>query len=461
MPRSLPASLLDNLDACTSPGDRFLCGREATISVSALRDATTLGGRMSELVNRSVLVVTRDQLATALALVELDGLVSRLVLCPSDVAPAHLPGVIADAGIEAIVSDRAELLNGDLPVALRIACGVTLTLMPTRRSALRASEWVLLTSGTTGAPKMLQHTLAGLAGAIGTTENRGTVWGTFYDMRRYGGLQIFFRSMLGGGSFVVGSVDESIGDYLTRLAANGTSHVLGTPTHWRRVLMSPLAHRIAPRYVRLSGEIADQAILDGLRAFYPAAKITHAFASTESGVGFEVGDGLEGFPPSVIGRHGEVEIKVVDGSLRFRSPRTARRYLGGSDALMDVDGFVDTGDMVELRDGRYHFLGRRTGIINVGGLKVHPEEVEAVINRHPAVHMSLVRARRSPITGAVVVADVVLEPGQEESDRAAQCTEEILQLCRDRLPPHKVPASLRVVSALDIASAGKLARHDP
>ena len=128
---------------------------------------------------------------------------------------------------------------------------------------------------------------------------------------------------------------------------------------------------------------------------------------------------------------------------------------------MDVDGFVDTGDMVELRDGRYHFLGRRTGIINVGGLKVHPEEVEAVINRHPAVHMSLVRARRSPITGAVVVADVVLEPGQEESDRAAQCTEEILQLCRDRLPPHKVPASLRVVSALDIASAGKLARHDP
>src|SRR6516162_11654554 len=113
MPRSLPASLLDNLDACTSPGDRFLCGREATISVSALRDATTLGGRMSELVNRSVLVVTRDQLATALALVELDGLVSRLVLCPSDVAPAHLPGVIADAGIEAIVSDRAELLNGD------------------------------------------------------------------------------------------------------------------------------------------------------------------------------------------------------------------------------------------------------------------------------------------------------------------------------------------------------------
>ncbi len=54
--------------------------------------------------------------------------------------------------------------------------------------------------------------------------------------------------------------------------------------------------------------------------------------------------------------------------------------------------------MVELRDGRYHFVGRREGVINVGGQKVHPEEVEAVINRHPGVRMARVRAAaaRSP-----------------------------------------------------------------
>ena len=65
--------------------------------------------------------------------------------------------------------------------------------------------------------------------------------------------------------------------------------------------------------------------------------------------------------------------------------------------------------MVELRGDRYHFVGRRGGVINVGGLKVHPEEIEAVINRHPAVRMSLVRGRRNPITGAIVVAEVVLQ----------------------------------------------------
>ena len=54
----------------------------------------------------------------------------------------------------------------------------------------------------------------------------------------------------------------------------------------------------------------------------------------------------------------------------------------------------------------------------MGGLKVHPEEVEAVINRHPQVRMSLVRTRKNPITGALVVADIVLEEATERHDRA-------------------------------------------
>ncbi|HLN09421.1 MAG TPA: fatty acid--CoA ligase family protein, partial [Xanthobacteraceae bacterium] len=444
--------------------NRFLLGAEARIDLEALRGATSLGGRLPELAGRSVLIATHDQLATAVALIELDGVARRVTLCPPDLALSHLPAVAADAGIDAIVSDRPDLLNGALDVALRVSpdCGLSATRGDRPEQLL--TQWVLLTSGTTGAPKMLQHTLAGLAGAIATTNNVGTVWGTFYDMRRYGGLQIFFRSMLGGGSFVLSSVDEPIGDYLLRLGRHGATHVLGTPSHWRRALMSPSARAIAPHYVRLSGEIADQAILDSLRTFYPDARITHAFASTESGVGFEVTDGLEGFPPSVLGRHGEVEIKVVDGSLRFRSARTASRYLGDARALMDADGFVDTGDMVELRAGRYYFLGRKSGVVNVGGLKVHPEEVEAVINRHPAVRMSVVRSRRSPITGAIVVAEVVLTPadaGDDADVRNARCRAEILRLCSEGLPPHKVPALIRVVPGLGVAPAGKIARHDP
>ena len=151
-------------------------------------------------------------------------------------------------------------------------------------------------------------------------------------------------------------------------------------------------------------------------------------------------------------------MKVEDGSLRIRSSRTAHGYVGrNAAALADADGFIDTGDMVELRGDRYYFVGRRGGIINVGGLKVHPEEVEAVINRHQGVRMSRVRSRKSPITGAIVVADVVLADGTDQT-QAQAIRNDIVADCRQSLAPHKVPAMITFVPSLDVTGAGKLAR---
>src|SRR5260370_14016129 len=215
-----------------------------------------------------------------------------------------------------------------------------------------------LTSGATGLHKLVLHNLSTLAGAIKSSGRAGSpvVWSTFYDIRRYGGLQIFIRALLGGGSLVLSSAEESTADFLIRAAGCGVTHISGTPSHWRRALMSPAARRLSPRYIRLSGEIADQGILDALRAFYPEASVAHAFASTEAGVAFDVVDGLAGFPASFIGNGAaDVEMKVQDGSLRIRSKRTAIRYLGSPDqVLTDNDGFVDTGDMLELRGDRYY-----------------------------------------------------------------------------------------------------------
>ena len=188
------------------------------------------------------------------------------------------------------------------------------------------------------------------------------VWGTFYDIRRYGGLQMYLRAVLGGASLVLSSAGEPIAEHLERLAQHGVTHLSGTPSHWRRALMDPAIRNIAPRYVRLSGEIADQPILDRLRATFPQAAIGHAYASTEAGVAFDVNDGLAGFPAAYVGpiRDG-VEMKVFsDGSLRIRSPRAASRYAGSEQALADADGFVDTGDIVERR-GRALLLCRPQG----------------------------------------------------------------------------------------------------
>jgi acyl-coenzyme A synthetase/AMP-(fatty) acid ligase len=406
-------------------------------------------------------VAIKDQLPAALALIELDGIARRIVLCTPDLPADALRSIVETASVDAVVGDPWDTSPAGGNVGHFVACTPSLAPCALDRRASEETEWILLTSGTTGLPKLVVHSLSSLAGAItrrATLANQ-PVWSTFYDIRRYGGLQIFLRAMLGEGSMVVSGARESVASFLVRAGTRGVTHISGTPSHWRRALMSPAARSMAPAYVRLSGEIADQAILDHLRATYPDAVVAHAFASTEAGVAFDVDDGLAGFPARLIDEPGAgVEMRVEEGSLRIKSVRTACGYLGNSaEPLHDADGFVDTGDMIELRDGRYHFVGRRGGIINIGGLKVHPEEVEAVINRHPFVHMSLVKARKNPITGAIVVADIVVDAasGAPESEGLKS---EILDACRRVLARHKVPTAIRFVPVLEVSASGKLAR---
>ncbi len=110
---------------------------------------------------------------------------------------------------------------------------------------------------------------------------------------------------------------------------------------------------------------------------------------------------------------------------------------------------------MEQRGPRFHFAGRAGGIINVGGLKINPEEVEAVINRHPGVRMSRVSGRKNPITGAIVVADIVLADAANDNAGFRQA---ILEACREKLPAFKVPAMLRFVAALELTAGGKISR---
>ncbi len=456
-------SIRDALSSTSCLRFRVLWGAKAAVPIGDLLHGSSLGCHPTEMCGRSILLTTNDQLATALVLVQLDGIADRIVICPPETPSDLFPSLIQKARLDTIVSDYDLSEQESLSGLLRITCGSVVAPAKPVQVRHRPTEWVLLSSGTTGVPKMIVHNLTSLTAPIGMVTIPGTrvVWGTFYDIRRYGGLQMYLRAVMGGGSLVLSSAVETTGEYLLRLAEHGVTHLSGTPSHWRRALMRPEAHRIEPSYVRLSGEIADQAILNALHSFYPKAAIGHAFASTEAGVGFEVNDGLAGFPAAILNSRGGVEMKVCNDSLHIRSNRTASRYLDGvSGVLADDEGFIDTGDMVERRGDRYYFLGRRNGVINVGGLKVYPEEVEAVINQHPAVRMSAVRARRNSIMGALVSAEVMLKESSQPDDRTAAIRIEIMQMCRQSLASHKIPAIVRYVSSLEVAPAGKLVRHD-
>jgi acyl-coenzyme A synthetase/AMP-(fatty) acid ligase len=445
-------SLLGALSEASNNDSRFIWDDGNSVCLGDFLKGTFLRGQPESFCGKSVLIRSGNQLATALAMIELDGVVRQMIICPPDLDDARVLYLLDTAQVDAVVSEPA--LSNPLSVPENGAPRIH----PYR------TEWVLLTSGTTGAPKMVAHTFESLTAPIQRDRHaeRDTVWGTFYDIRRYGGLQVFLRAILGNGSLVLSNATESTADHLHRLSSHSITHLSGTPSHWRRALMSPAAREISPDYVRLSGEIADQAILNMLHSFYPQAAVGHAFASTEAGVAFEVNDGLEGFPSAILQDLNDVEVTVRDSSLCIRSSRTATRFIGPSESVLkDEEDFVDTGDIVELRNGRYYFLGRRNGVINVGGLKVYPEEIESFLNLHPAVGASCVRGQKSPITGSLVVADVVLKPKDDSAPTdTSQIKTQILGICRNALPRHKVPAIINFVSALRVESTGKMARQN-
>ena len=435
-------------------GRRVVATRDHVLPLEEFERASSLGSHLASLRGRSVVLFVRDMAKAAAALIDLDGCAGRILLCPRAGSPGDSESAASDADADALVYDDADAAPR-IPVEFAAPCRLPLQPLYSPRAASRETEWILPTSGTSGPPKLVAHSLRTLMGAIADAPFQQ--WATFSDIRRYGGLQIFLRAVNGQGSLILAGEGESVSSLLARFGAAGITHISGTPSHWRRVLMSGEGRRIDPNYVRLSGEIADDAVLAALRALYPRARIEHAYASTEAGVVFAVDDGRAGFPASWLDGDGAVLMKVVDDALCVRSNRCALRFLG-SDAphLADKDGFVDTDDMVERRGDRLYFIGRRGGVINVGGAKVHPEEVEAALNAHAAVRASRVFARKSPITGALVFADVVL---RDQRVTHAESEREILAACRARLAPHMVPAGLRFVVDLPMTDGGKLARH--
>jgi acyl-coenzyme A synthetase/AMP-(fatty) acid ligase len=174
-----------------------------------------------------------------------------------------------------------------------------------------------------------------------------------------------------------------------------------------------------------------------------------------------------GTPPGSIGRPiAGVEIRLVDGAggdvpdgatgeLIFRSPTVMLGYLGDAAATAEVvrDGWLYTGDLARRdADGFYFLEGRRTLQLNVGGLKVAPEEVEAVLERHPGVREAAVVGQPDALRGEVVRAIVV--PGMPVPTVA-----ELQRFCRANLAAHKVPRRIEFRDSLPRSPIGKVLRH--
>jgi acyl-CoA synthetase (AMP-forming)/AMP-acid ligase II len=319
-----------------------------------------------------------------------------------------------------------------------------------------SSTWLMTTSGTTGIPKIVIHTLGSLARTVVRPHTPASriQWGFLYDPTRFAGMQVVLQALIGGGTLVAPTPTSSLADKIAFLAKHKVTHLSATPTLWRQILMFPKATDMVLRQITLGGEIVDQTVLNVLSEKFPTARLTHIYASTEAGVGFSVSDGLAGFPASFcdVGSAG-TGIKIRDDILWLK--RSDKDLTRPSPLPTDADGFMCTGDKTQQKGDRVFFLGRENGQINIGGVKVHPETIEHVIGQLPGVVLSRVSAISSPITGALVLAQVQLREGFEQK----KMIDEIRAICRSSLPREAVPARIKFVESIELNAAGKITRR--
>ncbi len=354
------------------------------------------------------------------------------------------------------------------------------------------TQWLLATSGTTGAPKWVRHDLASLTRTVLRDREKGAAvrWGLLYDPRRFAGLQVVLQALLGGSSLVVPTDRTDFGRTVSEFGTRGVNALSTTPSAWRKLLMAGIAEKLDLRFVTLGGEIADAGVLAALRSAFPQARITHIYASTEAGVGFAVKDGLPGFPAELLEQsqqgvglqgvglrvdgNGQLLVRPPESALQTRYPipesrnlkpetshslprsSTNKASLVNETSLVADDTWVPTGDLVEKRGPRYFFLGRANRVINVAGDKVHPQELEDVALAVAGVALALARAISNPIVGQVP--ELLVQP-TPEADRAS-LGEIVLQHCRSELPRVKWPARVLVVEELELSGAGKKKGRD-
>lgn len=398
--------------------------------------------------NTCVAIKGRSRDEFALLVILLDGSAKRIVFLPSDIDESLIEQYYTDSEVdyEAYLDGGALRLNFVRPVQ--------------PESGERVTEWVIPTSGTTSIPKLVAHTLESLTRTAKSNVEVGKnfVWGLVFDIYRFSGIQVFLQSILGGSSLLIANADMNMGESLAFFAKNNCNVISATPSFWRKALMSPQLNQLALTSVTLGGEIADESILLALRSKFPQASIRHIYASTEVGVGFSVTDGHAGFPLDYIekGVNG-IELKInPEGLLLINPTNRSQKYIG-SNVMFDSDGFINTGDLVEIVNGRVYFLGRESGAINVGGNKVQPEEVERVLLKSGIVQCAFVYAKKNPMMGNLVCADVVLADDFDGDTSLAKAT--ILSYCRAHLDSFKVPAIIKFVEDLNTTQSGKLKRN--
>lgn len=306
------------------------------------------------------------------------------------------------------------------------------------------SEITIFTSGTTGQPKKVVHSISTLTRAVRLGEKyQGQVWAYAYNPTHMAGLQVFFQAFENKNT-LVNVFGKSREDVYAQIADKRITHVSATPTFYRLLLPFEKPYESVVR-VTLGGEKSDQHLYDSIAKIFPNAKINNVYASTEAGSLFAAKGDCFQIPEAVLDK-----FKVEEDELLIH-----RSLLGSSESFTFTDDFYHSGDLIEWVNkeaGLFRFKSRKNELINVGGYKVNPGEVENAIMSMEGVRQALVYGKANSVLGNVLCADVQLEEGCSLTEL------DIKKALAEQLQDFKIPRRIKFVAEMTMTRTGKIKR---
>ena len=306
------------------------------------------------------------------------------------------------------------------------------------------SEITIFTSGTTGQPKKVVHSVDTLTRSVRIGEKyEGKVWAYAYNPTHMAGLQVFFQAFENQNT-LVNVFNMQRDEVYEKIAGHRITHISATPTFYRLLLPFEQSY-LSVQKVTLGGEKSNNHLYENIHKIFPEAKINNVYASTEAGSLFAAKGDCFQIPAAIRDKFAVVEDELL----------IHKSLLGKSDSFSFDGDYYHSGDLIEWVDkeeGFFKFKSRKNELINVGGYKVNPGEVEDAINAIEGIRQSLVYGKANSILGNVLIAEVQKEEGTELTDL------DIRKTLKGQLQDFKIPRKIKFVEAFSLTRTGKLRR---
>lgn len=298
---------------------------------------------------------------------------------------------------------------------------------------------VLFSSGSTGVSKAAVHDFVGILEKFKEPRKTKRMI-TFLLFDHIGGINTLLHNLSNGGT-VITIRDRSVDTILETVEKYKVEVLPVTPTFINMILLSESYKNYdlsSLDTISYGTEVMPESTLKRLHNLYPNIRLLQTYGLSEVGIMQSKSKASDSLWVK-IGGDG-FETRIVDNMLEIKAKSAMLGYLNATSPFTE-DGWFKTFDMVE-QDGEYiKILGRKSEIINVGGEKVYPAEVESVLMQMAGVKDVAVKGEPHPILGNIVTAKFQLQ----EKEELLSLKKRMRAFCKDKMPAFKIPQKISIV----------------